>query len=81
MAKTKTIAMNKATMKLVAALATITAAHIMARLFNRGVFTDDDCDFVFDGLAQAGLGDPALDTMAKALAETLRSQVIDIRMN
>jgi hypothetical protein len=77
----QTIAMNKATMKLVAALATITAAHIMTQLFNRGVFTDDDFELVFDGLAQGGLGDPALDTMAKAMAEVLRSQVIDIRMH
>jgi hypothetical protein len=81
MAKTKTIAMDKATMKLVAALATITAAHIMAQLFNRGVFTDDDLEFVFSGLAQGGLGDPGLDTMAKAMADSLRSQIIDIRLN
>jgi hypothetical protein len=45
------------------------------------VFTDDDFELVFDGLAQGGLGDPALDTMAKAMAEVLRSQVVDIRMH
>lgn len=81
MAKPQKIVLNTATMKLVAALSTITAAHVMVQLFNRGVFGDDDLEMVFAGLAGSNLGDPSVNAMANAMAETLRDQVVDIRMN
>lgn len=81
MAKPQKIILDTATMKLVAALSTITAAHVMLQLYNRGVFSNEDCEAVFAGLAGSSFGDPALDAMAKSLAKTLRDQVVDLRMN
>jgi hypothetical protein len=67
--------MNKTTMRLMAGLATTTAAHILVQLLNRDTFNEDDLDFVLQVLA----GDPSLDAIAQAKADVLHTQIADIR--
>jgi hypothetical protein len=71
----RTVALDKATMTAVAGLATIVAANIMIRLYSRGIFTDEDLNFVIEETASGGLGDPSLEAMAKSMAETLLEQI------
>ena len=80
MAKSCKIPLTREMMELVAGLATITAAHVMVQLYNRGVFSEGDLEFILDSLGESGgSGDPAIEAMAKAMAETLGKQIQNIR--